>query len=162
MKAKRMNKTIIDFFKDRSTEQVQHDPEFSEWMDVFIHDLKSGKIAVSDPRSAPYHETGEGGVVIDLENGVYSISIMGVAYGSDKRIARLRLTQKGRPFTSGEEIGDVHADSGVVGVYEPRYLGDFIRDNQEKFYDWIDSHTDRYGEYACGCDTTNQAYGQFL
>ncbi|MDH3347681.1 MAG: hypothetical protein OEM02_06235 [Desulfobulbaceae bacterium] len=125
------------YFKNRSGEKVTKDmvPEFSEWTFYKTHRIKTGKMAVSEISEAP------NGVEIQVDNGIYEFYIQGVAFGYDRRIARVRFLKQGSTPVLGEKIGETYSDLAQNSFYEPGPLADFINEESEKYYDWIEDIT---------------------
>jgi hypothetical protein len=134
---------IGKYFRNRSGENVPKDvvPEFTEWTFYKTHRVKTGSMAVSEINEAP------DGVEVKIDNGIYEFYIKGVAYGPDKRIARVRFVKQGSTPSLGEKIGETYSDLAENSFYEPGPLRASKNEDDEEYYDWIEDIAFEYKIY---------------
>jgi hypothetical protein len=82
----------------------------SDWLAFAEFSCKSGKILVIDPGLCRIIENG---TLITCSPGIYDLHAKVVAYGSEKRVSRLRVVQRG---AQGYSLGDALEEEAVVDV----------------------------------------------
>jgi hypothetical protein len=84
----------------------------SDWRDFCDFKLYSGRVRIVDPSFV----VDEGGCIMDLAPGMYSLQTKTMVYDGDERVSRLRAVQSGISATLGAQIGEAGCDTARIGI----------------------------------------------
>lgn len=96
--------------------------------------LVSDSLTLCDVRCGPTEDK----QTLKLDSGVYALA---VESGADSVSVTICRSDANQPET-GDELGELSIDGGVLGAYDPALFSDVFEANAEDFYDWGESVLD--------------------
>lgn len=91
-------------------------------MDVCPLEISSGTLSIGDPIFFPGDQ-----IVAEVQPGIYVVEAMGVDYGIERRIARLRILAPTKEYEV-QHAGEISVDSGSVAVCDLKVFTQALRE----------------------------------
>jgi hypothetical protein len=104
----------------------------TDWMRCCGFELKGSRLWIGDLAFVPAEDAG---VSAELPTGKYEIAVMGVAYGEDRRAARLRVASSDGKL--GAKLGSFGTDWGVAGVCDIDRMDNLVERDEEGYLEWL-------------------------
>jgi hypothetical protein len=101
--------------KDYLSQKTKAKGKTKDWLPFCKLDVKTGKLWAGDPQ----HPHASDGCVANVPPGRYAVEAIGLAWGRDRIVHRLRvrLDSVKKPEI-GKELGTAGTDSGTIGIAE--------------------------------------------
>jgi hypothetical protein len=102
--------TLEQYFKQstRGRARSSKQGKISEWLDFCTFTLKGPQFLIVDVAFLPSKPDG---LLVKSPPGQYRVQAKGTAYGTDRRVSRLRAFQEGSTGILGEQIGEAWTDT---------------------------------------------------
>jgi hypothetical protein len=86
-----------------------------DWLPFCTLDVKTGRLWAGDP----HLPNADDGCVVKVPRGKYVVEGIGLPFGRDRVVSRLRVRLESAPDPKpGKELGDTGTDSAMIGVCE--------------------------------------------
>ncbi|MGC3958587.1 MAG: hypothetical protein QM813_11795 [Verrucomicrobiota bacterium] len=125
--------------KDYLSEKTKGKGKTKDWLPFCTLDVTTGSLWAGDPHLA----NAEDGCVVEVPCGRYVVEAIGLAWGKDRIVSRLRVRLEGADNVEiGEELGEAGTDSAMIGVCDIKAFDKAIGpDTGEEVQEAIESQT---------------------